>query len=171
MKLTKKRLVFFLLHALFSAILPIVLVIVQYSNIGNTKAAVGFKIGITGILLLLFLFWIVKKLFIDRKLSDLKAQSNVMLADLRTKQDEAELKALEREIRLMRTTEAVLNSIMPILFLITALTAFKALEAQLVKLSGTLGWITISFCVGVVFDVLYSREVFAKRKGDVDEYR
>lgn len=169
MKLTKKRLVFFLLHALFSAILPIALVIVQYSNIGNTKAAVGFKISITGILLLIFLFWIIKKLFIDRKLADLKAQSNVMLADLKTKQDEAELKALEREIRGMRTTEAVLNSIMPLLFLIAALTAFKALETQLVKLSGTLGWITLSFCVGIIFNVLYSREVCAKRKGDGHE--
>ena len=86
-----------------------------------------------------------------------------MLADLKTKQDKTELKALEREIKNIRTIEAVLNSIMPLLFLIAALTAFNALEAQLVKLSATLGWISISFCIGIVFNVLYSREVFAKR--------
>lgn len=163
MKVTKKRLIFFILHALFSAVIPIILVIIQYSNIGDTKAAVGFKIGITGILLLLFLFWVIKKLFVDRKLSDMKSQCNIMLADLKTKQDKTELKALEREIKNIRTIEAVLNSIMPLLFLIAALTAFNALEAQLVKLSATLGWITISFCIGIVFNVLYSREVFAKR--------
>ena len=39
MKMTKKRLAFFLLHLLFSAVVPIVLVIVRYSTITNTKAA------------------------------------------------------------------------------------------------------------------------------------
>ena len=82
MKMTKKRLVFFLLHLLFSAVVPIALVIVRYSTIANTKAAVGFKISITGVLLLIFVFWVIKKLFIDRKLIDLKAQGNIMLANL-----------------------------------------------------------------------------------------
>lgn len=165
MKITKKRLIFFILHLLFTVVAPLVLVIVQYSNIGNTKAAVGFKLSITGVLLLLFIFWIIKKLFIDKRLADLKVQSNVMLADLKTKQNEAELKALERELRGMRTLEAIFSSIMPLLFLFIALIAFKALEAQLVKLSATLGWVTISFCVGMVFDVLCAREVHAKCKG------
>ena len=56
MKMTKKRLALFLLHLLFSAVVPIVLVIVRYSTITNTKAAIGFKISITGILLLIFIF-------------------------------------------------------------------------------------------------------------------
>ena len=94
MKMTKKRVVFFVLHLLFSAVVPIALVIARYSTIGNTNGAVGFKVSITGILLLIFVFWVIKKLFIDRKLESLKAQSNVMLADLKTKQDPAELAAL-----------------------------------------------------------------------------
>ena len=46
-----------------------------------------------------------------------------------------------------------------------AIIAFKALEAQLVKLSATLGWIGISYAVGLVFNVLYSREIHAKSGG------
>ena len=169
MKVTKKRVVFFILHLVFSALVPIVLVIVRYSNIGDTSEAVGFKISITGILLLILIFWIVKKLFIDRKLSDLKAQSNVMLADLKTKQDTDELATLEKELKSIKTTEAVFGSIIPLLFIVAALVAFKALEAQLVTLSSTLGLIAVSYVIGMVFNVLYSREIHAKNKAEETE--
>ena len=165
MKMTKKRLVFFLLHLLFSAVVPIVLVIVRYSTITNTKAAIGFKISITGILLLIFVFWVIKKLIIDKKLTDLKAQGNIMLADLKTKQDPAELAAIEKELKKIKTTEALFGSIIPLLFIVAAVIAFKALEAQLVTLSATLGYIGISYAVGLVFNVLYSREIHAKNGG------
>jgi hypothetical protein len=163
MKLTKKRVIFFILHAFFSAVAPIALVIIQYSTIGNNRAAVGFKISITGVLLLIFVFWLVKKLFIDKKLADLRAQSNVMLANLKTKQDPAEISAIERELKSIRTTEAVFGAALPLLFIIAAIVAFKALEAQLIKLSATLCWIAVSFTIGTVFNVLYVRQV--KRKG------
>ncbi len=165
MKMTKKRLAFFLLHLLFSAVVPIVLVIVRYSTITNTKAAIGFKISITGILLLIFVFWVIKKLIIDKKLTDLKAQGNIMLADLKTKQDPAELAAIEKELKKIKTTEALFGSIIPLLFIVAAVIAFKALEAQLVTLSATLGYIGISYAVGLVFNVLYSREIHAKNGG------
>ena len=165
MKMTKKRLALFLLHLLFSAVVPIVLVIVRYSTITNTKAAIGFKISITGILLLIFIFWVIKKLFIDRKLTDLKAQGNIMLANLKTKQDPAELAAIEKERKKIKTAEALFGSIIPLLFIVAAVIAFKALEAQLVTLSATLGYIGISYGVGLVFNVLYSREIHAKNGG------
>ena len=165
MKMTKKRLALFLLHLLFSAVVPIVLVIVRYSTITNTKAAIGFKISITGILLLIFIFWVIKKLFIDRKLTDLKAQGNIMLVNLKTKQDPAELAAIEKELKKIKTAEALFGSIIPLLFIVAAVIAFKALEAQLVTLSATLGYIGISYGVGLVFNVLYSREIHAKNGG------
>ena len=164
MKMTKKRLAFFLLHLLFSAVVPIALVIARYSTVADTKAAVGFKISITGVLLLIFVFWVIKKLFIDRKLADLKAQSNVMFADLKTKQDPAELAALEKELKNIRTIEVIFGSLIPLLFIVAAIIAFKALEAQLVTLSATLGYIAISFFIGLVFNILYSREIHAKNK-------
>lgn len=166
MKMTKKRLVFFLLHVLFSAVIPLVLVIVRYSTMDNSKGAVGFKISITGVLLLLFVFWAVKKLFIDKKLTDLKAQSNLMIANLKTKQNQAEIAALERELKSIKTIEAVFGSVIPLLFIVAGIIAFKALEAQLVTLSATLGYIGMSYAVGLIFNVLYSREIHAKNGGD-----
>jgi hypothetical protein len=63
----------------------------------------------------------------------------------------AEIAALEKELKNIRTIEAVFGSIISLLFIVAAIIAFKALEAQLVKLSATLGWIGISYAVGVVF--------------------
>lgn len=162
MKITKKRIVFFALHCLFSAIIPIALVITRYSTIANTNAAVGFKISITGVLLLIFIFWLVKKLFIDKRLSNLNEQSNIMIADLKTKQDPAEIAAIEKALKSIKTTEAIFNSVIPLLFIVAAIIAFKALEAQLIKLSATLGYIAISYSIGLIFNVLYSREIHHK---------
>ena len=153
------------MHIVFSAVIPIALVIIQYSNIGDSRGAVSFRISITGILLLLFVFWIIKKLIVDKKLANLNAQSNVMMADLKTKQNDAEIKALENELRNIRTLEAVFASIIPLLVIAVGIIAFKALEEQLVRLSATLGFIGISYAVGLVFNVLYSREIHAKDKG------
>ena len=166
MKMTKKRLMFFLLHIAFSAVAPIALIVARYSTIGNTRGAVGFKISITGVLLMIFVFWTVKKLFIDQKLADLKAQSNVMIADLKTKQDPAERALLEKELKSIRTVEAIFSSVIPLLFIVAGIIAFKALEAQLVTLSATLGYIAVSYSVGLVFNVLYSREIHAKNGGN-----
>lgn len=162
MKTTKKKVLFFILHVLFSAVAPLVLVIIQYSNIGDTKEAVGFKVSITGILLLLFIFCIIKKLFVDGRLADLKAQSNTMIAGLKTKQDAAEITALEREIKRIRTIEVLVATITPLLCTIAVIIAFRALEAQLVRLSATLCWIAVSFAVGTVFSILHAREVSAR---------
>lgn len=164
MKLTKKRVAFFILHLLFSAVVPIALVIARYSTIGNTNGAIGFKVSITGIMLLIFVFWVIKKLFIDRKLADLKAQSNVMLADLKTKSDPTELANLEKELKHIKTVEAIFSSVIPLLFIAAGVVAFKALEAQLIKLSATLGYIAVSYLIGMVFNILYSREIHAKNK-------
>lgn len=165
MKMTKNRLVFFILHVLFSAVVPLALVIARYSTIDDTKAAVSFKISITGIMLLIFVFWAIKKIFVDKKLSDLKAQKSVMLANLKTKQDPAELTALEKELKSINTIEVIFSSVIPLLFIVVAIVAFKALEAQLVKLSATLGYIGISYTVGLIFNILYSREIHAKNGG------
>lgn len=162
MKITKKRIAFFVLHLLFSAVVPIALVIARYSTIGDTSSAVGFKVSITGVLLLIFVFWVVKKLFIDRKINALKEQGNIMLADLKTEQDPMRLSALEKEIKHVRTIEAIFNSIIPLLFIVAAIVAFKALEEQLIELSATLGYIGVSYLIGMVFNVLYSREVHHK---------
>lgn len=162
MKITKKRVAFFILHCLFSAVIPIALVIARYSTISNTNAAVGFKISITGVLLLIFAFWVIKKLFIDKRLNNLKEQSNIMLADLKTKQDPAELAAIEKALKSIKTIETMFNSIIPLLFLLAAIVAFKALEAQLIKLSATLGYIAVSYSIGLIFNILYSREIHHK---------
>lgn len=162
MKITKKRVLFFILHVLFSALVPISLVIARYSTIGNTKEAIGFKISVTGIMLLIFVFWMIKRLFIDKRLRDLNEQGNVLIAGLKTETDPAKLANIEKAIKGVRTVEAVFDSVIPLLFIAAGVIAFRAMEAQLIKLSATLGFIAISYVIGALFNVLYAREVHHK---------
>ena len=94
-----------------------------------------------------------------------------MLANLKTKQDPAELAALEKELKSINTIEVIFGSIIPLLFIVAAIVAFKALEAQLVKLSATLGYIGMSYAVGLIFNILYSREIHAKNGGNDNDIK
>ena len=166
MKLTKRRIAFFFLHIFFVAVVPLGLIIYQYSTIGDTRAEVGFQISISGVLLLLLVFWIVKKVFIDRRLADLNTQANVMIADLKTESDPTRVKELEREIKNVRTYETIINAVIPLLFIVAVILCFRALEAQLIRLSATLGFIAVSFVIGTVFGVLHARQVKGKNRRD-----
>jgi len=159
MRWTKKRILFLALHFIFVAIVPLVLISVRYSNLGNSVEEHTFRISATGLMLALIVCYFIKKLFVDKRLADAKAQSNVMLADLRTKQDKDEIMALEREIRKLRMLDAIVGSIMPVLLFILALVVFRALENGIILLTGTLGFILLSYITAMVFNILYVREI------------
>ena len=84
---------------------------------------------------------------------------------MKTEDIVSRIAAIEKELKKIKTAEALFGSIIPLLFIVAAVIAFKALEAQLVTLSATLGYIGISYGVGLVFNVLYSREIHAKNGG------
>ena len=164
MKLTKRKVLFSVLHLIFTAAVPIALILVQYGAESEPKAA-GFKVGFAGILLLVLVFWIIKRVFIDRKLKDLNAQGNIMLANLKTESDPDKLKLLEKEIRFIKTLEVVTSAVLPLLLLLACIVAFKALEARLVKLSAAMCFIAVSEVIGVVFGILSARQIRGKNGG------
>ena len=160
MKLTKKKLVYLLLELFFIAIVPVVLVVLQYGKIADEK----FMIGLTGILLLLVIFIICRKVVLRRWLENLRGQIVNFQSDLKTENDEGKIANIERELKSARTVEVLFNAVMPLMFLVLMVYMCKALEAQLVELSGVLGFIAVSFVVGTVFSVLSAREVVSKNK-------
>lgn len=164
MKLTKKKLIYNILEVLFIGIAPLIFVIMQYGNIGNTKEAVGFRIEITGIMLAVIIFMIIKKVFINRKLADNHQQLNTQLADLKIETDSGKIANLEKSIKDYKTLEIVANAILPILFFVALVIASKALEQQLIKLSAVLVCITVSYIIGTVFGVLGAREITSKNR-------
>lgn len=164
MRWTKKKIVYNLLQLIFYGVVPLVLIFMLYGNLGHTKDAVGFKIAAPGILLLALMFLCFKKLFINKKLQDAHSQLIQLKADLKVKTNSAEVNNIEIAIKNLGTMEVLVNAVVPVLLFLLLILCCKVMEAQIVKLSGTCGFILLSYIVGTVFAVLNAREVCSKHK-------
>lgn len=162
MKTTKKKVVYTVLELLFTGVAPLALVIAQYSNIGATTQAVGFKMSITGILLAMLVLLVLKRTYLNKLLSNLEQRANNCITIISTDTDTEKVARAENVLKGIRTAQTVINAILPILIFAAVIVACKALEAQLVELSGCMGLITVSYIVGTVFGVLAAREVKSK---------
>lgn len=166
MRWTKKKIAYNVLQLVFYGLAPMVLVFFLYGNLGHTKEAVGFKIAAPGILLFILVFVCFKRLFINKKLQDAHSQLTQLKADLKVKTDNAEVTNIENAIKNLGTAEVLMNAIVPILLLLLGILCCKVMEAQLVKLSGTCGFILLSYLVGTVFATLDAREVRSRHKAE-----
>lgn len=162
MKITKKKVIYFILEFMFVCVVPLVLVILNYSNIGNTKEETGFKITITGIMLLIMALFVLKKMFINRITDNINHQVNHLISELKIENDEYKISNIERNLKNLKTVQAILNSILPLLLFVCFIICAKALESQIIKLSSVLGLMFISYLFGFIFAILNSREIYSK---------
>lgn len=162
MKWTKKKVLYNVLQLVFYGVVPLALIFMLYGNLGDTKAAVGFKLAAPGILLLVLAFLSFKKVFISRKLADAHAQLNTLKADLKVKTESAEVKNIENAVKTIGTAEVLLGAIVPVLLFALLILCCVVMEEQLVKMSGTCGFILLSYLAGTVFAVLDAREIKSK---------
>lgn len=169
MKWTKKKVTYNVLQLVFYGLAPLILVFSLYGSMGDSSAEVGFKIAAPGIVLIAIAFLCFKKLYLNKKLSDAHNQLNQLKADLKVKTDAAEVTNIENAIKNLGTVEVLFNSVIPILLFALLILCCKVMEAQLVKLSGTCGFMLVSYIVGTVFAVLDAREVNGKHKETGDE--
>ena len=164
MKWTKKKVAYNVLQLVFYGVVPLVLIFLLYGNMGHTKDAIGFKIAAPGLVLVVLVFLCFKKLFINKRLSDAHSQLNQLKADLKVKTDSAEVTNIENAIKNLGTAEVLLNAVVPVLLFLLLILCCKVMEAQIVKLSGTCGFL-LSYLTGTVFTVLDAREIHGKHKG------
>jgi hypothetical protein len=166
MKKTKKKILFTAAELFWFPAAPVALIIMQYGGTESASEGAVFKLSFGGILLLAAIFWVFKRVFISRKIQDMRAQCNTHIADLKTESDAGRKKYLEDEIRLARTIETVLNAVLPMLLMIAAVVVCYALERGLTRLYGVLGLTTLCYAVSTVFRVLAARQVEGKHGGD-----
>lgn len=168
MKWTKRKVIYNVLQIVFYALVPMGLIFALYGNLGHTTEAVGFKIAAPGLLLSVLVFLCVKKLYLNRKLTDAHDRWNKDLADFEVETDAERKENLRKKIQYYGTMEVVLNAVVPILLFLLLILCCKVMEAQLVKLSGACGLILISYLVGTVFAVLDAREIKSGKKEKAD---
>lgn len=154
---TKKKIIFSVLEVLFVAVVPAVLVILNYSSWG--EEATHFKIAFTGVLLLFVVVFIVKKVILNAYIERARQTLTQHKADLKVETDAGKRENLVNAVRRGQMFEAVLTYIFPFLILAGLYVLAQALETAAVQLSGTVGLIAASMTVGFVFSLLSAREV------------
>ena len=152
-----KKIIYTVGEIVFVVGVPALLVIMNYSSWG--EGTTGFKIGLTGIILLFVVYIFLRKVILKKHFDRLKDSITQHLADLKVETNEERKKALRDRIKFERTIECVINFITPALLLGALFIVCQALESAAVKMSGTIGFIAASEIVGLVFSILESREV------------
>ena len=155
--MNRAKLIYTILEAVFVAVIPVVLVIYQYGYVEPTTAA--FKISLTGIILLALVFYAVKRIFLDKRLKDWEAQYNNYISAYKIETDMAKKERAKQEMQKYQTCIVLIRAFIPMLIFIMIQVLAKALEKEMITLSGLAGLITASFAVGIVFAVLAAREV------------
>lgn len=152
-----RKIVFTVLEILFVAAVPAALIIWNYSTWG--EGTTGFKISVTGILLLIVVFFVLKAVFLNRYLKRMSDRAAQHEADLKVETDGEKKENLRKALRTERSIEALLSYVMPLLVVAGLYVLALVLESAAVRLSGTFGLCAASMVVGFVFGFFAAREV------------
>lgn len=162
MKRTWKWFLFSLLELLFVAVLPLIIVFIGYDGWG--EEANQFKIYFAVLLFIVIIFWIVKKVFISPWLDRQKVKMGNLEAQLETENDAGKIVNIESALKTSRLIETVCSWALPLLFLLVAFLASRAMEQAIVKFSGILGFIGVCEFIGFVFGCIVALCVDSKHK-------
>ena len=152
-----RKIVFTVLEILFVAAVPAALIIWNYSTWG--EGTTGFKISVTGILLLIVVFFVLKAVFLNRYLKRMSDRAAQHEADLKVETDEEKKENLRKALRTERSIEALLSYVMPLLVVAGLYVLALVLESAAVRLSGTFGLCAASMVIGFGFGFFAAREV------------
>lgn len=157
MHVTIRKIIFTVLEIVFVAVVPVALVILNYSSWG--EEATHFKIAFTGILLLFVIAYFIKKIVLNKWLERARATLTQHKADLKVETDSAKRENLIAAVKRGQMLETLLTYVFPFLLLAGLYILAQAVESAAVQLSGTIGFIAASMLIGFVFGMLAAREV------------
>lgn len=161
MKKTKKAWLFLGLQLLFMIVVPIAFIWMQYGVF-----SLKYKISVTSILLMLLMFLIFKKIFINNWLKSIDQKIINIETNCLSLTDKTAIDANKKSWQTYSLIQLFFSSIIPLLILIIAILTIKVVEDGLIKLYGVLMFCAISIIVGLLFKVL---EIFStKTKNEED---
>lgn len=150
MKWTKKTWAFFGLQLICFLVIPCILIWLQY---GDAELGAKYKISVTGIIVLAFVFMLVKKIMLNPFLKKIDGQISQIEINQLSVVDHAAIYSLKKKYRALSVMQLVFNAIIPILMLVLFIMTLKVVEAGIIKLFGVLVFCAISIGLGVIFKV------------------
>lgn len=148
----KTKKIFFVLQLLFFLVVPCVLIWTQYSNAG--KVAAWYKISLTGILALVFVFLIAKKLWLDGLLEKCRQKISNIEVQLLAAEGENAIQSLKRAYRNLQLIDLFARAVVPVLAFVAALFVISAVQEGAVKLFGAMALSGVSMVLGVVCKII-----------------
>lgn len=155
MRRTTKAWVFFVLQIVFMLIVPCVLVWVQYGDLAK-----GYKVSVTAILLTILIFWVFKKILLNKWIKTLDTKIINIEANSLSITEQSAIATNKKAWRFCSMMQLLFSVIIPLLIMILAVLTIKTVEKGLIKLYGCLIFCLISVFLGIVFRVC---EIYAMR--------
>jgi hypothetical protein len=120
----------------------------QYSSISNNPETVKFKIGITGIVLIIMVMLLAKKLLLNKYIKKLNTKISTFETLIETELEQNKIIAIEQALRRSKIIESLITFIQPFILMLAAMFICRALEQSIIKLFGVFGFISISYLLG-----------------------
>ena len=146
MKRTKQTWLFFILEIVFMLVAPCIFIWVQ-----NGGLATGYKISVTSIILLLIVFVIFKKIFIDKWLVSIEQKKTNIETNALSITDKKAILTNKKSWRLYSVVSLFTSCFIPLLAMLLGVITIKVVEQGLIKLFGCLVFCLISIAIGVLF--------------------
>lgn len=148
MKHTKSSTAFFIGQLLCFLIIPAVLVWLQSGGLAKS-----YKFSISGIIALVIVFVMFKKLMLDAWLKKIDSKVTQIEVNQLSITDLTAIASLKRKWRIYSMIQLFINAIIPLACLVLFLMTIKVVEAGLIKLYGCLLGTVISMFIGVIFKI------------------
>lgn len=146
MKKTKWSWIYFILELVFFLALPCFFVWLQY---GKTEVE-WYKVSMTGIVILLLIFMIFKKIFITPIIVKINAQiAQIEIVQLAALEPSIIL-GYKKKYRSLSIKQLIFNTFVPALILSLTLMTIKVVEAGAIKMYNVLLICAISIVVGLI---------------------
>lgn len=156
MKKTVKTWIFFFLQVVFMLVIPCVFVWIQYGDLTQR-----YKISVTAIILMILIFWVFKKIFLNKWLKSFDQKIINIETNALSITDKTAIQANKQAWRMYSVLQLFFNSIIPLLLFVLAIVTIKTVEAGLIKLFGCLVFCLCSIVIGVLFRIaeIYSTKL------------
>ena len=148
MKRTAKSWVFFALQILFMLLVPCAFIWLQSGSLES-----GYKVSVTAIMLTILIFWVFKKVFLNKWLNSFDQKIINIETNALTITDKSAIETNKKAWRSYSVIQLAFNVIIPLLIFILAIITIKVVEQGLIKLFGCLIFCLVSIIIGFIFRI------------------
>ena len=148
MKRTAKSWVFYALQILFMLVVPCAFIWLQSGSLES-----GYKVSVTAIMLTILIFWVFKKVFLNKWLNSFAQKIINIETNALTITDKSAIETNKKAWRSYSVIQLAFNVIIPLLIFILAIITIKVVEQGLIKLFGCLIFCLVSIIIGFIFRI------------------